>query len=157
VHANPSETATLAVPHIEIDTLVPCAPDAAFEYFTRDIGRWWPLARYSCGMENSTGVFFEDGKLIETDRSGKRHVWGSVTARKPGRRVALTWHPGLPAETAMNVEVTFDAAGDSTRVKLVHTGFERLGDQGASTRAQYAGGWPAVIGQVYRGYCEKAA
>ena len=57
----------------------------------------------------------------------------------------------------MNVEVTFDAAGDSTRVKLVHTGFERLGDQGASTRAQYAGGWPAVIGQVYRGYCEKAA
>ena len=57
----------------------------------------------------------------------------------------------------MDVEVTFDAAGDSTRVKLVHTGFERLGDQGASTRAQYAGGWPAVIGQVYRGYCEKAA
>jgi len=153
VHASRSEH---AVPPIEIDTLVPCAPDAAFDYFTRDIGRWWPLARYSCSQEHAASVQFDDGKLVETDRDGKRYEWGEVLAWERGRRLALTWHPGTPPEDALIVTVTFDAAGDGTRVKLVHSGWERLGAKAADARASYAGGWPTVLGRLYKDYCEGA-
>ena len=53
------ETAAAVPPPIELDALVACAPGAAFEYFTRDIGRWWPLARYSCSQERAAGVAFD--------------------------------------------------------------------------------------------------
>jgi len=60
VHARESDAGVaIAVPPIEIDTLVPCSPGAAFDYFTRDIGRWWPLARYSCSQAQARGVAFE--------------------------------------------------------------------------------------------------
>jgi len=68
-------------PPIELDTLMPCDPANAFDYFTRDIGRWWPLSRYSCAGERAAGVAFESamgGTLIETDVDGNRHVWGTV-------------------------------------------------------------------------------
>jgi len=56
-------------PPIELDTIVPCTPDAAFDYFTRDIGRWWPLSRYSCSEARAAGVSFErrEGGKHEAD------------------------------------------------------------------------------------------
>ena len=153
MHAKVSEL----VPPIGIDALVPCGPVAAFDYFTRDIGRWWPLARYSCSMARAANVAIEGrvgGHISETDVDGKRHVWGTVTEWAPGRKVAFTWHPGLPTEVAMVVAITFEAAGESTRVRLVHSGWERLGDDATATRESYAKGWPTVIGQLYKGYCD---
>ena len=41
------------IPPVALDTLVPCSPEAAFDYFTRDIARWWPLAEHSCGGERA--------------------------------------------------------------------------------------------------------
>jgi hypothetical protein len=38
-----------ALAPIVVDVVVPCPPDRAFEYFTRDIGRWWPLGTHSIG------------------------------------------------------------------------------------------------------------
>lgn len=152
--ASPSDTAATVIPPIELDTLVPCSPEAAFDYFTRDIARWWPLSRYSCSGERAAGVRFDDGKIVETDREGNGYVWGSVLAWEPGRLVAFTWHPGKPPSDALTVTITFAAAGASTRVKLVHSGWERLGEMGREARETYANGWPAVFGELYRNYCE---
>jgi len=58
-------------------------PDAAFVYFTRDIGRWWPLSRHSCSGARAAGVSFErgeGGKLIETDVDGRQYIWDIVPA-----------------------------------------------------------------------------
>lgn len=157
---NVSERAAAVPPPIELDALVPCGPDAAFDYFTRDIGRWWPLSRYSCSGERAASVSFEGGAggmLIEVDVDGHRHVWGTVLAWAPGQQLAFTWHPGKPADAALTVAITFAAAGASTRVRLVHSGWEKLGATAAEVRASYASGWPTVLGQLYRGYCEGAA
>ena len=143
------------LPPIEIDTLVPCAPDAAFDYFTRDIGRWWPLSMYSCSQARAVGVAFVGGKLVETDADGQEHRWGTVLAWEPGRRVAFTWHPGKPPSDALTVAITFQAAGASTRVRLVHSGWENLGEIGAEARDSYAHGWPTVFATLYKGYCDQ--
>ena len=165
MHANESdggmnESAAIAPPPIELDALVACAPGAAFEYFTRDIGRWWPLARYSCSETRAAGVAFEahlGGRLIETDIDGNEYVWGTVLAWEPGRKLTFSWHPGKPPDNALTVAITFEAAADATRVRLVHSGWERLGAAAAETRASYVSGWPKVLGEVYAGYCKGAA
>jgi uncharacterized protein YndB with AHSA1/START domain len=154
------EAAAIVPPPIEIDALVACAPIAAFEYFTRDIGRWWPLARYSCSQERAAGVAFDErlgGMLTETDLDGKTYVWGTVLEWEPGRRVKFSWHPGKPPENALTVAITFEPAGASTRVRLLHSGWERLGATAVETHASYKSGWPTVLGQLYAGYCNEAA
>ena len=158
--AGVSDAGAAAPPPIELDALVACSPGAAFEYFTRDIGRWWPLARHSCSEARAAGVAFEErlgGRLIETDVDGKQYVWGTVLAWEPGRRLTFSWHPAKPADNALTVAITFEAAGDATRVRLVHTGWERLGAGAAEARSQYANGWPKVFGELYAGYCSRVA
>lgn len=165
MHANESDAkvndnAPPALPPIEIDALVPCAPGAAFEYFTHDIGRWWPLVRYSCSQARAASVAFEErlgGKIIETDDDGQEYVWGTVLAWKPGRQLTFSWHPGKPPDNALTVAITFAAAGESTRVRLVHSGWEGLGAEAADTRASYESGWPTVVGELYAGYCARPA
>ena len=150
---------TAGVPPIELETLVPCAPEAAFDYFTRDIGRWWPLAKYLCSEARAAGVSFDGrvgGKLTEVDVDGKEYVWGTVLAWEPGSKVSFTWHPGKSPDTPLTVAITFDAAGDSTRVRLVHSGWERLGTIATEAREGYAKGWPTVLGQLYKAYCGEA-
>jgi uncharacterized protein YndB with AHSA1/START domain len=147
-------------PPIELDALVPCTPDNAFVYFTRDIARWWPLSRYSCSEARAATVAFEEragGKLIETALDGTQYIWGTVLAWVPGDRIEFSWHPGKPADAALTVAVTFQRAGAMTRVRLVHSGWERLGAQAAAARESYANGWPTVLGRLFKGYCEQAA
>ena len=150
------KAADAALAPIELDVVVPCDARRAFDYFTRDIARWWPLARYSCAEANAATVAFEPregGRLVETARDGTEHPWGTVTTWEPGRRVEFTWHPGRDVATAQRVEVVFRAAGDGTRVTLTHGGWEALGERAATAREAYRNGWPTVLGRMYRDYC----
>ena len=158
------DTASARVPAaltpIDLDTMVPCTPRAAFDYFTRDIGRWWPLSRYSCSEARAAGVAFEGGvggRVIETDVDGNQYVWGTVRTWEPGKALVFTWHPGKSDDAALEVSITFAQAGTMTRVRLVQRGWERLGDAAAKSREAYAGGWPTVLGRLYKGYCDEAA
>lgn len=143
---------------IVVDVVVPCPPERAFDYFARDIGRWWPLSTHSLGGEQSADVRFEaheGGRLIETVRDGTQHVWGTVTQWKPGQRLAFTWHLDRAPATAQLVDVVFAAQGGQTRVTLTHAGWERR-DDGAKARGNYVGGWKVLLGERYRGFCENA-
>jgi uncharacterized protein YndB with AHSA1/START domain len=147
-----------ALAPIVIALVVPCAPARAFDYFTRDIGRWWPLATHSCGAAEAVDVAFEPrlgGQLVERTRSGSRHVWGDVTAWEPGSRIAFTWHPGREAATAQWVDVRFVEDGEGTRVTLTHGGWDRR-DDGSVVRENYVTGWQLVLSQRYGGYCRAA-
>jgi uncharacterized protein YndB with AHSA1/START domain len=121
----------------------------AFMVFTDGIATWWPLPTHSVSGDGATGVVLEGrvgGRLFESASSGAEHDWGVVTAWTPPNMVRFTWHPGRPAETYQEVEVRFTPEGDGTRVELVHTGWERLGDNAADAARDYDRGWDKVLG-----------
>ena len=151
----PAQAATTIEPVVkEVD--VPLTVERAFALFTDGIADWWPLATHSVAGEQAVGSFFEPrigGRLLETAADGSQHAWGTVREWDPPRRLALTWHPGRAPDTAQELSVEFSPEGDRTRLRLVHTGWERLGDEGRAERATYEPGWDFVLGR----YLENAA
>lgn len=110
---------------------VKATPQRAFDVFTRDIGAWWKPNGLFQTTPRAPGVLAfeggEGGRLTETLANGKVFEIGRITAWSPPSRLAFTWRqanfpPGLHTE----VEVTFTAVGEETRVAVTHTGFDRV-------------------------------
>ena len=61
------------------------------------------------------------------------------------------WKYDPDPASATEVEVTFEAEQDQTRVTLEHRGFEIHGEDGAAMRESVSseGGWPALL-ELYR-------
>lgn len=126
--------------------LVDAPPERAFEVFTSGIATWWPVASHS--VDDGTPVFepYVGGRLYE--RVGEaEHFWGRVTAWEPPSRLVLEWKVNPEAAAATDVEVTFTPEDGGTRVDLVHSGFERLGEQAERGLAGYSEGWVVVLGR----------
>jgi hypothetical protein len=124
------------------------APAAAFDLFTRELARWWPLATHSCHGAEAVDVLVEPrvgGAVTEVARDGRRAAWGRVIAWDPPRHFAMTWHPGAPPEQATRLEVSFHPAADGAELELVHAGWEARGEAAAQWRGRYDGGWVAVL------------
>jgi uncharacterized protein YndB with AHSA1/START domain len=131
--------------------------EEAFRLYTEGIATWWPYSTHSVEEEQVETVVFEakdGGRIYERTTSGEEHVWGSVLAWDPPTRVVHTWHPGRGEESAQEVQITFEPVGPGTRVELVHTGWERIGDRAAEVLSNYgsASGWDLVLGK----YVEQA-
>jgi hypothetical protein len=127
---------------------VPWTQERAFTRFTSELGRWWPTGAFSVGQGRVRGCIFEGkvgGQIFEEWEDGSRHVWGTVTVWEPFSRAAFTWHPGRPVDTAQQVEVRFTAAGNSTRLDLIHSGWEHYGADAAKARGGYGIGWSHVL------------
>lgn len=138
------------IPPVERSIQVPWDPETAFRRFTERIDEWWPLETHACAPEEAETCAVEPGvggRLYETTRDGEEHLWGTITAWDPPRRLAFTWHPGRPTATRQDVEVTFAPVRGGTRVEVVHTGWERLGKEAEETREQYGPGWEFVLGR----------
>jgi uncharacterized protein YndB with AHSA1/START domain len=143
----------VAFPPVRRSVTVKAGPETAFYRFTREIASWWPLPSHSIGGRDAESVAIEErvgGRILERIRGGRECVWGTVTAWDPPRRVAFTWHPGHDPEQAQDVEVRFTGVGSTTRVELVHRGFERLGAQARLARRAYPMGWTYVLGRYAR-------
>ena len=129
--------------------LVDADPDTAFRVFTEQIRSWWPLATHGVFGDDADALSFEENKLVERAKDGREAIWGQVLAWEPPTRVQFSWRPGFDDDKAdTEVEVTFSAEGDGTRVELVHTGWDKL-ENGAKSRAGYDGGWVGVL-EAYR-------
>jgi uncharacterized protein YndB with AHSA1/START domain len=135
---------------------VPLPPEHAFALFTGGMGRWWPLATHSIaadsyeGSVTATAVRMEagvGGRIVESTSDGGEYEWGEVLEWNPPRRVAFSWNPTLEDRPQTHVAVTFSPADGGTRVELVHTGWERLGERGERMRRGYDEGWPVVLGR----------
>ncbi|HSR51466.1 MAG TPA: SRPBCC family protein [Acidobacteriota bacterium] len=139
---------------IEVD----CPRDQAFEIFTARISDWWPLATYSISQERAASCGFEPrvgGKVYEVRDDGQRFEWGTLLAWDAPRRIAMTWHPGYEEDKAQKVEVQFHQLGSRTRVELVHSGWEVLGEKAEESRNSYEGGWEEVLKQRYAQACRR--
>ena len=136
------------IPAVEHHVRVALPPAAAFDLFTRQIARWWPFVGHSCHGENAVDVEFEPrqgGAVLEVARDGRRVAWGQLAAWQPPRGFAMRWHPGLDADQATLLTVRFVAVDGGTEVAVHHGGWEARGDQAATRRDQYHGGWPVTL------------
>ncbi len=123
--------------------------EAAFEFFTRDIGSWWPVDTHHARGQ-VIAVVFEGrvgGRIYERCADGETAEWGEVLRWEPPTRVAFTWLPTRSrGAAATEVDVRFIAEGPATtRVELEHRGWERLGDRAEEIRTSYLNGWPGVM------------
>ncbi len=143
---------------VEKSVTVSVPVERAFEVFTAEIGTWWPLRTHAVDTERSETVVMEGrvgGRLYERTPSGEEHVWGTLVAWEPPHRIVYSWHPGRGEETAQEVEITFSAEGEGTRVDIRHYGWEKLGDRLEETIASYNEGWDKVIA-VYARAAERS-
>lgn len=127
---------------------VACPPDHAFDTWTRRFATWWPKGHTVTG-EADVAVVLEPGvggRIFERTVDGREIDWGRVTAWEPPARLAYRWHIRRDAADATDVEILFaPAAGGTTRVEILHTGWERLGADGRPWRDANAGGWDGLL------------
>jgi len=124
--------------------------DEAYRRFVEDVAKWWPSYSYSIGGNRVERVVFEPragGRIYEEHKDGTRMRWGTVIALEPPRRVAFTFHPSRAESDAQRIEITFSPEGGGTRVNLVSTGWEKMGDEARATRGGYQLGWGLVLNE----------
>lgn len=144
--------------------IVACSPEEAFQYFTADFSKWWPLATHSVVAyasefkDKPAEVIFEPrlgGRIFERARSGEEYTWGTVLEWQPPARAVFSFHPGRDQKEAQTVEVAFSPVAEGARVVLTHSGWEKLGVNARKTRDSYEQGWVSVVGG-YREYVENS-
>jgi uncharacterized protein YndB with AHSA1/START domain len=124
--------------------------EEAFRLYTEQVATWWPFSTHSTGKEEVETVILEGregGRFYERTKNGDEHLWGTVLVWDPPSRVVHSWHPGRAEDTAQEVEVTFAPDGEGTRVELMHSGWERLGDRVDEMITNYNEGWDVVLGR----------
>lgn len=145
---------------VTISVLVPLQPDAAFELFIDRFADWWPRDSHHISDAGAVDVVLEPregGRWFERAEDGSECEWGQVKEIERPDRILFAWQltpewkfdPDLTKAT--EVEVTFDAEADGTRVTLEHRGFEVHGEAGAGMRESVSseGGWPELL-RLYR-------
>ncbi|MGH6920969.1 MAG: SRPBCC domain-containing protein [Geminicoccaceae bacterium] len=125
----------------------------AFEVWTEQVGRWWPLAEHSISKADATGCFIEPGvggRLYETTRSGDEHQWGTVVVWEPPRRVAYSWHPQVELSDRTMILVMFTPlTPNRTRLSLTHSGWQPGQEE---RRVRYHTGWDGLLRNGYVAY-----
>ena len=128
----------------------------AFEVFTRDIGRWWPMA-YTFAGERLETIQIRDGQWLERDVDGGETSWGAVTEWDPPRRFTAEFavspqRAPEPPDRRSRVRFEFRPAGDGCEVVATHDRFERHGEGAAAMREGMASthGWPLILAEYAR-------
>ncbi len=138
----------MTIEPINLDLEVRCPVEHAFQVWTADIGRWWPLD-HTVGQHPGLIVVLEPalgGRIYERHPDGREFDWGVVTAWQPPALLAYTWHLGRPAADATEVRIRFQPLDDQrTRVQIEHRGWEQLGADGEDRRDRNRGGWKSLL------------
>ena len=134
-----------------VKEIVVAAPiERAWTAFTTEINAWWPVATHSIEPERVAEIVFEGragGRIVERWDDGTENSWGEVELWEPPSRVRFSWQPNHERPAPTEVEVTFSAEDDGTRVRLEHRRWERLGAGAAESRSSYDSGWDLVLGR----------
>ncbi len=125
-----------------------CSAAHAFATWTERFGLWWPAGHMTSGDPNAT-VHLEPrlgGRIYERTSDGQEIDWGEVTAWDPPFRLGYLWHIRRTREAATDVLVLFsDTEYGGSRIRIEHTGWERLGQEGPSWRDANRGGWAGLL------------
>ena len=151
--------AQFIVPPVVKTVAVRAAPAQAFDFFARDLARWWPLGQFHVGADPVECLIEPrvGGRILERTTDGHETVWGSVTVWEPPHRLSFTWIIGLAAELAQVIELRFTPADDGgTQVQLTHSGWDKLGDRAAALRERYDRGWATILERCFVDYANQA-
>lgn len=132
---------------LRISQDVACSAEHAFATWTERFGVWWPRGHSVSG--DPAAVVLEPragGRIYERTAAGEEIDWGRVTAWEPPERIAYRWHIRRTPAEATDVEVRFvPVARGASRIDIVHTGWERLGDEGPAWRDANTRGWGGLL------------
>lgn len=127
---------------------VGCPAEHAFDVWTAQISRWWPVA-HTVSCEDGLTVVLEGrlgGRILERTPTGTEFEWGEITIWEPPSRLAYLWHLRSDRADATEVELRFvDQGNSTTRVEIEHRGWERLGARGFEWRDANRGGWSQLV------------
>ena len=146
---------------------VEASQERAFAVFTEGMSTWWLRESHHIGEQVPEAVIIEPragGRWFERAPDGAECDWGRVVGWEPPARVLLAWHLGPdfrydpdPAKSTA-IEVVFVAEGPTTtRLELVHAGFEVHGEEAAEMRASIDSpqGWSGLLG-LFRATAESS-
>ena len=150
---------------LTVSIVIAVPPAVAFAVFTEDLDAWWqrgPRYRfrppYDGVLELETGV---GGRLLHRRYAGDPDpfVVGRVRVWQPPSRLAFSWRlPNFASHQNTDVEISFDAVDDGTRVTLTHRGWDvlppdhpaRHGHQGHAFVLFKGHWWADVLGEAKR-------
>ena len=126
----------------------------AFDWFTREMSRWWP-ATHSILKSPLKQYVVEPhvgGRWYAIGEDGSTGDTGHVIDWDPPQRVVLAWqlngHWQFDPQLITEVEVRFIAEGPAaTRVELEHRNLQRMGETAEQIRGMVdaPGGWTAIL------------
>ena len=111
---------------------VPADPMRSFEVFTQEIALWWqPSGLFRVSATAGDGqLAFEPGaggRLYTRFDDGSTFEIGRVSVWEPGKRLVFAWRQAnFSAEQSTEVEVTFEAVEDETRVSIEHRAWDTI-------------------------------
>ncbi len=133
---------------LRISLFVQCGVDHAFRVFTERASWWWPRT-HSVSREPGLTVTFEPsvgGRIFERTPGGAEFDWGEILVWDPPHRLGYLWHIRSDRAEATEVQIRFVAVPDgTTRLDIVHTGWDRWGDAGQTRRNANEKGWGGVL------------
>jgi uncharacterized protein YndB with AHSA1/START domain len=130
---------------VVVSVFVNADAERAFDAFTAEMTSWWPLTEISISKPDRVVVEARKGGEIYEVNAGVNHHWAWITAWEPPNRIAVEWKVDEDASASTAWEATFMPEAEGTRLTLVHTGWEALGDGAAGARSSYDGGWVGVL------------
>jgi uncharacterized protein YndB with AHSA1/START domain len=106
-------------------------PLRVFQAFTGDIAQWWvanPLFRITPRGDGELRFEpGEGGRLVTRLDNGVEFEIGRVSVWRPGERLVLSWRQaGFAPDQSTELDVTFEAVGDATRVTVEHRGWDGI-------------------------------
>lgn len=137
-------------PTVKVAVEVSVGPEAAFEIFTAEIGRWWrpgPINWYDAYRAVST--HFEPGvggRWLEVydEASGQAKEIARITVWEPGSRLSFVYCDGDIDGT--EVDVRFEGVAEHTLVTLEHRGWENLAPEVARRKVPLKqSGWTNIL------------
>ena len=111
---------------------MPADPMRTFEAFTQEIALWWqPSGLFRVDATKGDGkLAFEPGdggRLYTTFDDGSTFEIGRVSVWEPGKRLVFAWRQAnFSADQSTEVEVTFEAVEDETRVSIEHRAWDTI-------------------------------
>lgn len=113
---------------VHVTTTVAADPATCFDVFSRETHLWWRRSpRHRFRADGPNGALHLEpevgGRVLERLDDGTERVLGEVLAWDPPASLRFVWQ--LPNERT-EVEVSFVAEHDGTRVSITHEGFGAL-------------------------------
>jgi hypothetical protein len=100
--------------------ILPLAPAAAFDLFTRRIGEWWPPGRRHTQNPSSEIFLLETGRFFERAPDGREVELGWVRYWDAPKRIVLDFFVATGPERPTEVEIAFAAHSAGAEVTVVH-------------------------------------